>query len=116
MDDTSPGNIVCPAPGMAHLLRVRQKGLAPPQRLLSALAILDVNCRSVPSSDVSCLIAQWRAVNQEPAIFTIDSSSQTRFILERPPARQRCAPPFDMFADVFGMKDCLPTRAGRLLG
>src|SRR5262249_13653176 len=87
MDHASARDVVRPAAGIAHHLRVRQESLAPPQGLFGALEILDVRCRSVPSNDASCFVAQWRAVDQAPAIFTIGSSSQTRFILERLPGR-----------------------------
>src|SRR6516164_1657797 len=115
MDHASAHDVVRPATGMAHLLRVRQESLATPQGAFGALAVLDVNCCSVPTDDISGIIMQRRAVNQEPKIGTVSRSSQARFTLKRVPGLQRCTPFFGMFADVFGMKDSLPAPTCCLL-
>src|SRR5258708_22970994 len=79
------------------------------QKALSALAILDVGCRSVPFDDVPRLVTQRHAADQEPAIFPVGGPSQPRFIVERLPRLQGGAPFLHMLADVFGMKFGLPS-------
>src|SRR6516164_1129338 len=70
-------DVVGPAAGVADALCLRQIGLAALQGLFGALSPLDVGCRSIPPDDLSGFVAQRPAMKQEPAIFTVGSSSYT---------------------------------------
>src|SRR5438093_5665026 len=72
--------------------------------LLSPPAFGDVDARSIPSNDVSCVIAQRGGANQEPAIFPV-GPPQAHFILGGLPRSHVRAPLFHDPWKVFGM-DC----------
>src|SRR2546426_5039633 len=46
-------------------------GLAPPQRLLRPLAVVDVRSARIPTEDPSLLVAQGMVPDQEPAVLAI---------------------------------------------
>src|SRR5215475_6212907 len=61
-----PGNVVDDLPPGEFSLS---------NRILSSLAILNVYTGSVPFEDVARSIPQWIATNQEPSIYSVESSN-----------------------------------------
>src|SRR5438874_13608889 len=87
--------------------------------LQSALAVLDIDSRSVPLDDISLLIAQRHGAHQEPAIFPV-GAPQTQFILARFPDSHVRAPLFHDSREVFRMNcascSCDPHRQRKARG
>src|ERR1700752_44229 len=73
-DQLSGGNIPAETARAAQSLGFRQIPLAPTQRLLGALTVLDVRCCPIPPNDPSGFIPQRYSAQQEPAMFAIGPS------------------------------------------
>src|SRR5579863_5132346 len=73
------------------------------ERLLRALAILDVESRPIPLDYFSLLISQGNAAVEEPAVLTVTSSPQPCFILERRSGDDRLAPLPNIGGNVIGV-------------
>ena len=71
--DSTSSRFISPAATVAQPLRFRKITFAAFQRLLGALAVLDVGTRTVPSQDAPVLIPQWIVSDQEPAIRSVFS-------------------------------------------
>src|SRR5262249_39843742 len=83
--------------------------LAFPKRLLSLLAIFDVDSRSIPSDELSSFIAHWYIANKPPAIFAV-CPPKPGFRLHGLSTLNGCVPFCDDPRPVIGMKDRFPLR------
>src|ERR1700692_481214 len=92
----------CPTACVAQPLRFHQITLAPPQGIFGAVAFLDVDSGSVPTNNVSQLVAQGHVADQQPAIIPIHSP-QPCFTLHRFHSRHGALPLADEPREVIGM-------------
>src|ERR1700720_1280507 len=81
--------------------------LAFPKRLLSPLAVFNVDGGSIPSDELSTFIAQWYIANKPPAIFSV-CPANPRFTLHGSPVLKGGVPIGNDPSPVIGMKDRFP--------
>src|SRR6201988_4825419 len=84
--------------------------------LLCDFAILYVHAESEPPGDVALIVPQWHTASPKPAIFSIRSSAETRFVLEWLAFGQAGTPQFQPALEVLRVYRSLPPRAFRVLG
>src|ERR1700746_2426586 len=101
-----PGNVVDDLPP-GELTRAH--------RILSPLAILDVNTGSVPFEDVARFTPEWIGANQEPSIRTVESSNPS-FRVNRSAGSQPRFPLLEKSLTVLGVNRFRPPPALRLFG
>src|SRR5246127_2727448 len=78
-----------------------------PKGLLSPLAIFDVDSGSIPSDELSSLIAQRYVANEPPAILSV-CPPNPRFTLHRLPVLKGCVPSGNDPRTIIGMNNRFP--------
>src|SRR5262249_27619340 len=81
---------------------------------VSALQVVDVGARPVPSNDLAPLVAKRLDADQEPAVRSV-AAPQAGLDLRRLPGCQAGAPLFQQETQVGGVEGDLPSPAGGLL-
>src|ERR1700730_4198296 len=98
----------CPTACVAEPLRFRQITLAPPQGIFGPMAFLNVDSGSIPTNDVSQLVAQGHVADQQPAIIPVHAP-QPCFTLHWVPSCDGGLPLADNPGEVIGMNQGTPT-------
>src|SRR5260370_10872510 len=82
---------------------------------LGALAVLDVDNRSIPRDNIACFIARRRRSKQKPAMLSV-GTPQPRFGIDRYSGGHILAPGVDKRFKVVGVNARFPPSAANLLG